>query len=1403
MPNNIEISLILNVLFFSILGLGLFFGYIKGAKKSLYSLIVKLVFYVLFFVSISFASKQLYHLEINNLGSLLGGQEYANATTIKDIVEVTIRSSLEGSLQETLSTAEFSEFVDSISIFVIKMVYTVVYFTIFQLIYNFIFWIIRLIFIRNKPGANKHRLLGATFGFLRSSMTVYVLIIFLGGFFSMVENVLTFIPRNQIDSTIGNIVDDYNNNIIVYLSDKIGKEENGEIEPYSDDLFDMIFSIEYREKKIHLRKEIDIAADIYRLYLNSTFYSTKNISDITTDNIEDVFKELSKSDLLSVILPLGITGAADYLNVELDIDTDLYAIPWQEEIEQIGEIAKIAFRILSEVTSENVDIENYEIPAEEVKSIFEELSESQMARYGTLIALRPIMESISENFQAVVSLPRTTEEVGEELRALASISYEIFKTRLTIRDIKSGNPTIYLTALSQMELSELVKSSILSNALIKVFEGDFKVEGLNIFVVPEDVVWLDENRESGELVNILNAIKAIALVASDVDFNNLKLDVISKFSDNTIDEIFNSRVIVATLSSIILDLDIEGTSIILPNTVLDDDGYLKKEELSSLATSARVLVTEASCDIGNETCQQSGIDFNKLFGIANDSEKIGTILNSNIIAATIGKLVMDQDEILVIPKSVYDTEQDELIEVVELLTVKNEQIEVVSKEEIINLFKVISIFEFENFNSIQFDTSIIHKLADEHGSGLDPDKEEIIFASHILHASLSKMLLDLQNDVENTQTLKIPYKNEDGDLVRIDDTIIFNEEEFTYHYIAKDELISLINVIISLDISDFKDITGFSIDYLYQRIDTLLNSAIIHATISDLIISLDGEQIDIPENDIDGDPIRRVLLTNINSTTVKDEYIIRAELDAFFEALQILELNEQNIDSFNADALNLKKFYIEANQDAMLNSAILHATISKQILNLDNKELTIPDKWENNKGVIEEIKHVENDTIYISKNEIKHLLEVLEVLNIEKINDYDGAVSLSDFNDRTKRETLLNSAIIHAKISEILFDLHDKDILKIPNKSESNMDIRIGGTVELPDNFVIREEILDLLDALYILGYTDVNNEISEVSVNQIFTYREEILQSTIIQATISYQMLNASGSEDNLLLIPDSVRIYDDQVVYIELTEINAILDALNEIGITNTFDNIDLNNDAIFNSDLDILLASKSIQASISNTILHYAEDESWLTSNIGEFALIVPNYVRENVRVDNVIREQIEIVELKALLYSLQQLGFSSFEDEMDDKSITHNYNEAELLEILDSNSIHLTMDNLLRGNEYISIPDKAKDDNNPIIDVTKKEEIVYFILSITEVVGSNSDGFAKYQFQLSTVLNKDPNELNYVVKSMIVRNTLTQEIREHYPLIINNLDDSDFEDNNRNTFLKEGAFRNALDIINSMI
>ncbi|MFW5865056.1 MAG: hypothetical protein ACOCUE_03235, partial [Candidatus Izemoplasmataceae bacterium] len=545
-----------------------------------------------------------------------------------------------------------------------------------------------------------------------------------------------------------------------------------------------------------------------------------------------------------------------------------------------------------------------------------------------------------------------------------------------------------------------------------------------------------------------------------------------------------------------------------------------------------------------------------------------------------------------------------------------------------------------------------------------------------------------------------------------------------------------------------------------------LESSIIQATISEQILDLhDANTIIVPGRASDNTTIVRVNVgDNLEGTDTN--YIEADELENTILALDLLDILD--VEGYSGD-IDLSVFYSENNRNILLASAIMHATISDQLYTLDNANtLTIPYTKDTGSG-LEDIRisdsYLSIDTDYVAKDEIHALIEALELFNITDVNDFTGAFDLSVLNNETNQDTLLESASMHATISQTLFDLGSA-VLIVPNESQPtslnpSVDVRFDvGNTGFETEFVLDTEIKALINALLTMGYDDLSSFGSGIELSKFFDQKETILLSHSIHATVSNNMLtNTNGA----LVIPnedassDAIRITTSgSITYVEKDEVLAILNGLETLGF-NDFSNINVNPGNLLDKDFATVIDSSiSLQATISKPILDIALDDS---ASSGSTTLIVPNSFRESIDVGLSTETQIEAEELKDLLDGLKVLNISDFGDAINASTIT-SLSDTDLDTLLFSGSIHTSINNILRGNGNITIPNLAKDTYYAIsYDLTTPTEIKLFIKAVS-TLGQSS--FADASFDLTTIANLSETQRNTIIDSMIVRNTIQPQV-----------------------------------------
>ncbi|MDD3478746.1 MAG: hypothetical protein PHP32_07705, partial [Candidatus Izemoplasmatales bacterium] len=856
------------------------------------------------------------------------------------------------------------------------------------------------------------------------------------------------------------------------------------------------------------------------------FYANPELSSITGAEIHQIFAILGNSDLITALAPIAIEVGSDIYEQDLGIPIeDLYAIDYQAEFETLGAVAETLFDILSNSGAFSGGGVEVNVTGDDVRTLFGDMSDSSLVVLLASALIIPMLENGDSTISAIVTVPDGLDW-SEELVAVGNVLGAIVDSGVTISDLEGGDPAVFLNAVSSVDLTMLMSSELITNALINILSGDAGIEGLDFLTIPDDIVWRDTYDGSGNLIqagelrNILVALNAITGVLTNFDFNNLDMSFVSELSDDVIDDIFESRVLVATISTMLLSQDLGDLPLVIPNDVFDGDGYLLKSELKALAKSIALVVSGVD----------QGFDVQIILNLTETD--IQTLLSSRIVAATVGKMVYDMgSDILTIPATV-----------VESVAVDASTVDVVDATELQAILMSLKVLDLTNFDNLAFDASILSSLELIPDVGdpteLDDAKIDTLLSSEIIHATVSQMIIDLGSGASTLLT--IPEEDVDGNAIV--ETVSGTD------YVAKAELHALLQALYAIGIGDFATMSFEDTSLILTHKDLLLESAMIHATISSMILDLASGAITIPQTDVLGNPI----LVAYSDVT----YISRTELSAFLDALQLLGIGDPT--AFT-NSLDLSVLSTGENQDLYLSSAIMHATTSQTLIDLGAGVLLIP---------------------------------LLEEDGVTPVQAQVGPVG-----DQT--------------------------------------------------TYIVKDEIKAMIDAFLIMGFGDLSSFGGSISSTLIFDHIDTVLLSSSLQATISDQLLNVTSGS---LIIPDEdelgnpIRIVQSDVTYVAQTEILAIVDALDMLGLTD-LTTFDMTPAVLFTVDFNDLLASATMHATVSDYVLQAAVDE---TAAPGSAALVIPSDLRENFDLAGVVDdgERVQKAELILLLTSLQTLGITDF-------------------------------------------------------------------------------------------------------------------------------------------------------------
>lgn len=1282
MPSATDFNLYFNIAFFSALGLGLLFGFMKGFKKSLWTFLVTMVFFAFFFLTIDLVVNKLWTINMPFLGGLLQNvsPSLASASSLSEALPLALQAFLPADFSDVVANENLIAFLTSIALFIVKIAYTIIYFTIIQIIYRLVLWIIKMIATPSKSKTDKYksknRGLGAVFGLLQGGISLYVTLIIFGGIMSISESLVNIFPEpepqtlshieyrmeiqnptqslitlaaldlpdvsNIEDATdmLKGMVESYNANPIVIAQNNLTmtSEYTQEEVPLNLYLFDSVMSLNYKEEQIAFREEIDIYSNLIGTVLNSDFIESSNLSDITNEEITGVFSDLSKSNLITAILPLGIEVAAEYFDNPIDMPLeDLYQIDWQTELDQLGTVATYAVTIINSagILNSNFDIETVQLSGSDVSGLFSALGDSQLVTLAANVAVNSLLEDAGSDIKALINVPEGINWTDEFI-AIGAFAGAVLDAGLTMENVNNFDVGEVLLIVSDVNLNLLLDSSIIKNAIINILEGRVTTVNIGQYItVPSftDAEW------DVELANILSAISALSESAANLDFQNPTLNMVAELSSDDINALFESKILVATITQYIKDLPLGDFTVIMPDTAFDaSTGYLLKTELTSVVDAVFMMLDALACPIDDTECEALGFDVGSILTL--NSNNIDTLLLSEILSATVGNMVIEfGEDILTIPNSAL-TE----------ITVDDVAQNVVSKTEIKNTFIAITTLGITSIDNLEIDPSILKNLAvSPESTVLDTNKSDKLFGSTILNATLSQYLLDFA-DVENAIVV-VPYLTQLGAPVRVYDDV--DEIEI----IDEDELVHILQAVLTLDIQDFEALDTLDINTIIPNVSTLLDSSILHATVSKQLLDIDA--VAVPKNDELGDPILITVGTLEEATT----YIDSDELIAVFDALSVLDI--QDITDIKMDMSIIDNLEDEDNlgeldedkTDILFGSSILNATLAKYLIDFtsgDDPFVVVP--YQTELGVVVRTVDSEDGTNYISRDELTNVLKAvfaLDISDFETIDTLDVDVILQNV------DTLLDSAILQATISKQLFNI---DIVVVPAENELSEPIRITtGDVGFETEFIKSTELIAVFEALDVLDINISNLELSTEILTNLededvpktldHDKSDKLFSSTIIKATLSKYIIDFSEGETAFLSVPyqnealeDIRTVSSDNVQLIAKLELEHLLAAIIVLDIEG-FDNVDSLSMSTLIDNKDTILASTILQATISDQIL-----------DLGAGTLIIPEKQEDNLT--NVLittgaipeeeKTMITTFELGALLDALDALDMEDIDD-----------------------------------------------------------------------------------------------------------------------------------------------------------
>jgi len=787
--------------------------------------------------------------------------------------------------------------------------------------------------------------------------------------------------------------------------------------------------------------------------------------------------------------------------------TELYAIQFDEELPRVGVIVASVFDILNgaDMMSGNGDLEDITITPTQIQTLFGNIADSEVIMLAIKTMLVPMLEDPESGISAIVSIPEGVVW-EDEVVAIGDIVADIFSADIDFADITGGDTSALLDAASHVSVSDILDSKLVSYTLVNILDGTAGIEGMEFLEIPSGIEWIDEDNDNhGELENILNALHALVGVMTDIDFENIGLNTLNELTTSEIDTIFDSYVITATVSKIITDMDFGDTPIVIPDntTVIDSQGYIKAAQLKSLITSAKVIAVT----VGDET------DFSLEAALSLTPAQVSDLLDSSIIAATVGKLVDDMEvSMLEIP-----SETTESIAVLGETT----PVEIVKRSDLEDLINAMTFLGLADYNLITFDSVLLDSFeSTTTPRTLDDGKMTILLDSKIILASLTNMV----QNMETRSIITFPVEDYAGNPL-ITTTLGTD-------YLDTDEAKALFNALFVLDLVTVNSLNMENMITISDNIDIFLDSAILHATISDFILNKTGTSLVIPD-------YKYGTATPIEVAYADVTYIEPVELAAFVDALSLnLTAFGSISDSWNFD---IGSFLAISDLDTLVSSEIMQATISANILPYvktmaeapSSSDFIVP------AALRQSIDVGGAGSYQIEKTELINLLNSMKMLGLSTFNSTtDPDAIMTIFSDTELTNEFLLSGSIHITLDNMI-------------KSNSNVSGSIPAKALRTEpiyglsNVLTKTEIIAFINAASAMAEVSGSGDFTNVTFNFVTvlgfsisspTEQQTIIKSMIVRNVLTPDAVNMATSAG--ITPPISASDYEDGLVTTFLTE-------------------------------------------------------------------------------------------------------------------------------------------------------------------------------------------------------------------------------------------------------------------------
>lgn len=828
-----------------------------------------------------------------------------------------------------------------------------------------------------------------------------------------------------------------------------------------------------------------------------------------------------------------------------------------------------------------------------------------------------------------------------------------------------------LPLLSSMLNEEHENYSKLLHYTISDVLFNLNFEGFEI-VIPDESI----NQSiifSSELVNFVNVlieakISDLKDAPANVKIEEFFIEKVVKLNDASQTSFVNCNILNATLVNFLQTVSIEqnGSSynIVLPNEVLKPNVSRKmvtKEEFSKL-----VVALDKAFD--GEYSLERFNDFDHLLeDDAIEAISQSKILHATLVTALVGICTDFENNsglLLRIPDNyknqdfvnnfsnttwVLDGELARLAKGIKALDVSVNNLSVSDAE----ILKLAIEPKAENSKlSIMLDSNVMVYTLSKELSGID--------GLMVVDALYEDLFNSVAPGVLNSRVIK---KSEISDF--------FNS---IYLIVGREELEAGMN---------FEEISSIvNIDYIknkgllnYNSLEPIMASVIIETKISQIIVK--EESIVVPA-ELDFELVTDGNIYNWLSMDSQGNPKNKGECKRILDILD--EIGLIDVVASGGSGIDMNQFLDLSDDkiDLILTSDVIHATFINEFYKEceTSSDVFIPTSYDlyvnGQKEPInkENIKKHFNNLQIVKNEEISKLLKGIRYFNLDFKNlsvDPDVLLTLDEiaYDQTTKLDVIYQSDILWLTLSEQIMSQEQKDKVKVPyyliNESR----------YQSTDRYISLSEVNNLIKAMDYLLITSFESEInSDILANKKINL-DGALESRILWYTISDNLVNSS-IEKPTTSIYTSINYINGSYEFVKESEIIALKDSINKLGIENNVDSINPDDiiDIINNSNNDQLVTELCESTIIWFNISNKVNQTSDLVKPID-----VVNTITEGTKKDTFI----SVSELNSLINSAKRLSLmdSIKNGNSVSASVFNQIGEQDIDYVLTSNIIHATI------------------------------------------------------------------------------------------------------------------------------